>query len=237
MATVKVFGLPLTNTARVMVCLEEVGAEYEVVNMDFLAMEHKSPEHLARNVTTDSVSGSPCSRLAKGILGQIPAFQDGDVVLFESRAICKYVLRKYKSAEADLLREGDLKDAAMVDVWTEVEAHTYHTAISPIVYECLLKPTMLSIPTNDKVVEESLKKLKKVLDVYEARLANHKYLAGDFVSFADLNHFPYTFAFMATPHASLFDSYPNVKAWWERLMARPSMSKLGADMAAAVKAA
>ncbi|KAJ1269447.1 hypothetical protein BS78_07G212400 [Paspalum vaginatum] len=220
MAPVKVFGLALTNAARVMVCLEEVGAEYEVVNMDLQAMEHKSPEHLARNP-----------------FGQIPAFQDGDVVLFESRAICKYVLRKYKSAEADLLREGDLKDAAMVDVWTEVEAHTYHPAISPIVYECLLKPTMLGIPTNDKVVEESLEKLKKVLDVYEARLANHKYLAGDFVSFADINHFPYTFPFMATPHASLFDSYPNVKAWWERLMARPSMNKLGADMAAAIKAA
>ncbi|KAJ1259959.1 hypothetical protein BS78_10G195200 [Paspalum vaginatum] len=220
MAPVKVFGPALsTNVARVLVCLHEVGAEYEVVNMDFQAKEHKSPEHLARNP-----------------FGQIPAFQDGDVVLFESRAICRYVLRKYKSAEADLLREGDLKDAAMVDVWTEVEAHTYHPAISPVVYECLFNPTMFGVPTNEKVVEESLEKLKKVLDVYEARLADHEYLAGDFVSFADLNHLPYTFAFMTTPHASLFDSYPNVKAWWERLMARPSMNKLGAAVAAASKA-
>ncbi|WVZ79364.1 LOW QUALITY PROTEIN: hypothetical protein U9M48_026949 [Paspalum notatum var. saurae] len=217
-----VFGPAMsTNVARVLVCLEEVGADYEVVNMDFQAKEHKRPKHLARNP-----------------FGQIPAFQDGDLVLFESRAICKYVLRKYKSAEADLLREGggDLKDAAMVDVWTEVEAHTYYPAISPIVYEYLVNPTMLGIPTNEKVVEESLEKLKKVLDVYEARLAGREYLAGDFFSFADINHFPYTFAFTLTPHALLFDSYPNVKAWWERLMARPSMIKLGADMAAALKA-
>ncbi|WVZ79365.1 hypothetical protein U9M48_026949 [Paspalum notatum var. saurae] len=220
MAPVKVFGPAMsTNVARVLVCLEEVGADYDVVSMDFQAKEHKSPEHLARNP-----------------FGQIPAFQDGDVVLFESRAICKYVLRKYKSAEADLLREGDLKDAAVVDVWTEVEAHTYHPAISPIVYECFINPTFRGIPTNEKVVEEALEKLKKVLDVYEARLADREYLAGDFFSFADVNHFPYTFAFMATPHASLFDSYPNVKAWWERLMARPSMSKLGANIAAAIKA-
>jgi glutathione S-transferase len=52
MAPVKVFGPAMsTNVARVVVCLEEVGAEYEVVNIDFQSKEHKSPEHLARNVS------------------------------------------------------------------------------------------------------------------------------------------------------------------------------------------
>ncbi|KAL6627878.1 hypothetical protein ACP70R_031604 [Stipagrostis hirtigluma subsp. patula] len=215
MAPVKVFGPAMSaHAARILVCLEEVGAEYEVVNVDMQAKEHKSPEHLARNP-----------------FGQIPAFQDGDIVLFESRAIAKYVLRKYsKSAGVDLLREGDLKEAAMVDVWTEVEAHTYNPALSPVVYECLIYPAMRGVPTNQKVVEESLEKLKKVLDVYEARLSKHDYLAGDFLSFADLNHFPYTHYFMGTPHASLFDAYPHVKAWWERLAARPSVKKLSAGM-------
>ncbi|EEC70666.1 hypothetical protein OsI_01966 [Oryza sativa Indica Group] len=50
MAPVKVFGPAMsTNVARVLVCLEEVGVEYELVNIDFKAMEHKSPEHLKRN--------------------------------------------------------------------------------------------------------------------------------------------------------------------------------------------
>jgi glutathione S-transferase len=30
--------------------LEEVGVEYEIVNVDFDTGEHKSPEHLQRNV-------------------------------------------------------------------------------------------------------------------------------------------------------------------------------------------
>ncbi|KAL6890568.1 hypothetical protein ACP4OV_008823 [Aristida adscensionis] len=215
MAPVKVFGPAMsTNVARVLVCLEEVGAEYEVVNIDFPAKEHKSPEHLARNP-----------------FGQIPAFQDGDIVLFESRAIAKYVLRKYKTPEVDLLREGDLKEAALVDVWTEVEAHTYNPALSPVVYECLIYPAMRGVATNQQVVEESLEKLRKVLEVYEARLSKHPYLAGDFFSFADLNHFPYTHYFMAgTPHAKLFDAYPHVKAWWERIAARPSVKKISAAM-------
>ena len=55
MSPVKVFGsAAFTNVARVLVCLEEVGAEYEVVEVDFHDMEHKGPEHLARNVTRHS---------------------------------------------------------------------------------------------------------------------------------------------------------------------------------------
>ena len=51
MAPVKVFGSAMsTNVARVLVCLEEVGVCYEVVDVNFAAGEHKGPEHLARNV-------------------------------------------------------------------------------------------------------------------------------------------------------------------------------------------
>uniref|UniRef100_A0A0A8ZS47 glutathione transferase n=1 Tax=Arundo donax TaxID=35708 RepID=A0A0A8ZS47_ARUDO len=215
MAPVKVFGSAVfANAARVLACLEEVGVEYEVAEVDYMVKEHKGPEHLARNP-----------------FGQIPAFQDGDVMLFESRAISKYVLRKYsRSAQVDLLREGNPEEAAMVDVWTEVEAHHYFPAIAPIVYECVVYPARLGIPPNQKVVGESLEKLRKVLDVYEARLSKSKHLAGDFFSFADLSHFPYTFYFITTPHASLLDSYPHVKAWWESIMARPSVKKPSADM-------
>lgn len=72
MAPVKVFGMAMSgNVARVLVCLEEVGVEYELVNMDFGAGEHKNPEHLiskknpehlARNVIIRSF-GSPVQLL------------------------------------------------------------------------------------------------------------------------------------------------------------------------------
>ncbi|KAM3399963.1 hypothetical protein ACQJBY_005065 [Aegilops geniculata] len=66
MAPVKVYGLPMNGSvARVLACLEEVGAEYEVVAVDLHTGEHKRPAHLARNP-----------------FGQVPAFQDGDLVLF-----------------------------------------------------------------------------------------------------------------------------------------------------------
>ncbi|CAO2162487.1 unnamed protein product [Urochloa humidicola] len=211
---VRVFGHPMsTNVARVLVCLEEVGAEYELVTVDFLTGEHNVPDHVARNP-----------------FGKIPALQDGDLVLFESRAIAKYILRKYKSSEVDLLRESDIEAAAMVDVWTEVEAQQYYPALSPVVFECIIFPIMRGTATDQKVVDESLEKLKNVLEVYEAHLSKHKYLAGDSFTFADLNHFPFTFYFMATPYASVFDAYPRVKAWWQSLISRPSIKKVTANM-------
>lgn len=118
----------------------------------------------------------------------------------------------------------------MVDIWTEVEAQQYYPALSQIVFECIIFPVMRGTATNQKVVDQSLEKLRKVLEIYEAHLSKHKYLAGDFFSFADLNHFPFTFYFMATPYANLFDAYPSVKAWWESLMSRPSIKKISANM-------
>ncbi|GJN05251.1 hypothetical protein PR202_ga22865 [Eleusine coracana subsp. coracana] len=201
MAPVKVFGSAVfANAARVLACLEEVGAEYEVVEVDYMAKEHKDPEHLARNFP-------------------------------ESRAISKYVLRKYgKASNVDLLREGSAEEAAMVDVWREVEAHHYFPAIAPIVYECVVFPARLGMQPNQMVVDESLEKLRKVIEIYEERLSKSKYLAGDIFTFADLTHFPYTYYFMKTKHASLLNSYPHVKAWWEDLISRQSVKKIGADM-------
>jgi glutathione S-transferase len=142
--------------------------------------------------------------------------------LLESRAICKYACRKNKP---ELLKDGDLKESSMVDVWLEVESNQYTPALKPILFECIIHP-MFGGATDQKVVEDNLAKLKKVLDVYEERLTKSKYLAGDFLSLADLNHVSTTLCLGATPHASLFDAYPHVKSWWTDLLVRPSVQKV-----------
>ena len=117
----------------------------------------------------------------------------------------------------------------MVDVWMEVEANQYTSVLDPILLQCLVRP-MFGGSTDQKVVEENLEKLKKVREVYEARLTKYKYLAGDFLSLADLNHVSATLCLFATPHASVLDGYPHVKAWWSSLMERPSVQKVAALM-------
>ncbi|CAD6335082.1 unnamed protein product [Miscanthus lutarioriparius] len=208
----KLYGATVSwNVTRCVVALEEAGAECQIVPIDFATAEHKSPDILCFDL---------CSRSVKFQLSKMAISTYG----VQSRAICKYVARKHKP---DLLREGNLKESAMMDVWLEVEANQYTAALNPILYQCLVSP-MFGGTTDQKVVEENLEKLKKVLEVYEARLAKHKYLAGDFLSLADLNHVSVTLCLLATPHASLFDPYPHVKAWWDGLMARPSVQKVAA---------
>ncbi|KAJ3669278.1 hypothetical protein LUZ60_011228 [Juncus effusus] len=213
MGKMKLYGAGMsTCTVRVLVALEEVGAEYELVPINFQIAEHKSPAHLARNP-----------------FGQIPALEDGDLTLFESRAISRYVARKHKS-KADLLKESSLVEASMVDMWLEVEAQQYNPVISPIVYQGVILPKMMGGKGDQAVIDASLEKFKKVLEIYENRLSKSKYLAGDFFSLADLSHFPYTQYFMTTPCASVIENYPHFKAWWEDMCARPAFKKVLSGM-------
>lgn len=146
----------------------------------------------------------------------------------ESRAISRYVLRKYKS---DLLREDNLKEAALVDAWLDVEFGQFNPPCSAMIYNVIVKP-MLGEAIDQQVVDTNLEKLKKVLDVYETRLSQCKYLAGDVISFADLSHFPSIYYIMLTQYGSVFDLYPHVKAWYEKIMVRPSIRKVVEIMSA-----
>ncbi|KAL6594708.1 hypothetical protein ACP70R_048446 [Stipagrostis hirtigluma subsp. patula] len=206
MAPVKVYGWAVSPfVARALLCLEEAGVEYELVPMSRAAGDHRRPEHLARNP-----------------FGQVPVLEDGGLTLFESRAIARHVLRKYKP---ELLGGGDLAASATVDVWLEVEAHQHHPAAGAVVKECVVSPLLGGAP-DQAVVGENVEKLRRVLEVYEARLGRSRYLAGDLVSLADLSHFPIMRYFMDTEHAALVEALPRVKAWWEELAARPAARKV-----------
>ena len=62
MAPMKLYGATMSwNVTRCVVALEEAGADYEIVPINFATAEHKSPEHLARNVRI--LSPAPLSPL------------------------------------------------------------------------------------------------------------------------------------------------------------------------------
>lgn len=117
----------------------------------------------------------------------------------------------------------------MVDVWVDVEAHQHEPVTRPIVWHCIINPCV-GEPRDQNLIDENVQKLKKLLEVYEARLSTSRYLAGGFISLADLSHFPFMRYFMATEYAGVVDAYPHVKAWWDAILARPSVKKVMANM-------
>ncbi|CAI5479699.1 unnamed protein product [Closterium sp. Yama58-4] len=212
MAPVKVYGMNMsTCTKRVLTTLEEAGVtDYEVVTVDLRKGEHKSEEHKKKQP-----------------FGVIPVLDDGEVQLFESRAIARYVAEKNAGQGTDLLGS-TLKERALVNQWLEVEAQNYNPPLSALIAEKVFKPMFGGGEPDQAKAEELKAKLSKVLDVYEAHLASNEYLAGSNFSLADLSHLPYTALLWVSGDSDLITSRPNVNAWWERISSRPSWKKISA---------
>ncbi|XP_050363372.1 glutathione S-transferase-like [Argentina anserina] len=208
MAGIKVHGTTFsTATARVMATLYEKEVEFELIPIDMRTGEHKKESFLALHP-----------------FGQVPAFKDGDLQLFESRAITQYISHEYASKGTPLITT-DTKKMAIQSVWQEVEAQKYDPVASKLTFELAVKP-FIGMVTDLAVVEEFEAKLGTVLDIYEKRLGQSKYLGGDCFSLADLHHLPTMDYLMATRTKKLFECRPNVSAWVADITARPAWTKV-----------
>ncbi|KAI5060988.1 hypothetical protein GOP47_0023493 [Adiantum capillus-veneris] len=209
MAGVKVHGIPRSAcTMRVLATLLEKDVAFELVPVNLMKGEHKQPPFLALQP-----------------FGLIPVFQDEDLTLFESRAIARYVAEKYEKQSASLYGSS-VAERALIEQWIEVEGQIYAPAGHPIFYQLVIGP-MRGVPTDMAVVEESLVKFEKVLDIYDERLGKAPYLAGESFSLADLTHMPLTQYLMNLPKvAPAFHARKNVMAWWDKISARPAWKKV-----------
>ncbi|XP_058082182.1 glutathione S-transferase-like isoform X2 [Magnolia sinica] len=208
MAVPKVYGEVLsTAMQRVLACLYEKHLEYELVPVNMAAGDHKKEPFLSLNP-----------------FGQVPAFEDGDLKLFESRAITQYVAHSYPEKGTELIYQ-DPKRMATIGMWMEVEAHHFDPVASKLVRELIFKP-MFGMAVDSALVTEYEAKLSQVLDVYESRLEQNKYLGGDYFSLADLHHLPCMQCLMGTPVKELFYARVHVGAWCNDLLDRPAWNKV-----------
>ncbi|XP_039156480.1 glutathione S-transferase isoform X4 [Eucalyptus grandis] len=191
---------------RVFAALCEKDLEFEFVFVEVKAGEHKKEPFLALNP-----------------FGQVPAFEDGDLKLFESRAVTQHIAHVFADEGTPLICEG--KSMATVGVWMEVEAQQFEPLALKLRREFLYKPRS-GVATDAAVVEESEAKLAKVLDVYEARLSQSKYLGCDCFTLADLHPLPTMTTLMGTPVRKLFDARPKLSAWLADISARPAWAKV-----------
>ncbi|CAN6561462.1 unnamed protein product [Malus baccata var. baccata] len=211
MAAIKVHGNVISTAAmRVFATLYEKDIEFELVPIDMRAGEHKKEPFISLNP-----------------FGQVPAFEDGDLKLFESRAITQYIAHEYADKGTPLVIR-DSKKMAIISLWSEVEAQKFDPAATKLTYELAIKP-MFKMTTDAAVVEENEAKLAVVLDVYETRLAQSKYLAGESFTLADLHHLPTIHYLMGTQSKKLFESRPHVLAWVADITARPAWNKVVAQ--------
>ncbi|KAL6993302.1 GST superfamily [Sarracenia purpurea var. burkii] len=189
---------------RVMACLVEMGVDFELVHVDLESGEHKKPDFLLRQP-----------------FGQVPAIEDGDFKLFESRAIIRYYATKYAESGPNLLGK-TLEEKAVVDQWLEVEAHNFNDLVYNLVLQLVILPRM-GQRTDQALVHTCETKLDKVLDIYDQRLSKNNYLAGDFFSLADLSHLPaIRYLMNEAGLGHMIRNRENLNSWWMDISSRPA---------------
>ncbi|KAI3504601.1 hypothetical protein L2E82_46506 [Cichorium intybus] len=78
-----------------------------------------------------------------------------------------------------------MEDQRLVQLWPEVEAHNLQAPLYNLLQQIMLS-SHCGITIDEQMIKESKEKLGKVLDVYEDRLSESRYLAEDFFSLAHL---------------------------------------------------
>jgi glutathione S-transferase len=204
---VKILGARVaTCSQRVFATLHELGIEdYEAVEIKVMEGEHKSEAYLNKYQP----------------FGVIPAMDDEGFILFESRAICRYLAKKYQKSEHELM-PSDLKAYGLFEQGAYIESSNFDSAAGGLVHEKFFK-TFRGLQTDENKVKEHVEKLAKVLDVYDRILAKQDYIGGNQFTLADIYHLPYgTLLVDKCGFGHLINDRPHVKAWWDRIYNRPS---------------
>ncbi|XP_047175254.1 glutathione S-transferase F11-like, partial [Vigna umbellata] len=132
---------------------------------------------------------------------------------------------KYADRGSELMGK-TLEERALVEQWLEVEAHNFNNLCFTIMFQRVILPRMGKVG-NLVLADISEKDLVKVLDVYESRLSQSSYLAGDFFSLADLSHLPGLGHLIEEAKLGhLVTERKNVYAWWQKISNRPTWKKL-----------
>ncbi|GLJ52775.1 hypothetical protein SUGI_1124180 [Cryptomeria japonica] len=119
----KLYGPPYTScTRRVLACFLEKNIDFEIEFVDILKGEQKKLEFLALQ-----------------LFRKVPAVQDGNLTLFESRAIIRYYVEKYAGQGTCLLGK-TLDERALIEQWLEVEGQNFGPHAYALVYQLILAP-------------------------------------------------------------------------------------------------
>jgi glutathione S-transferase len=144
--------------------------------------------------------------------GKIPVIDDDGFVLFESNSICRYLAGK---KESDLFPK-DLKERALVDQWMDFSEMHVGDAMGKVAFVKLFGPRM-GIPHDEKMLESGMKDLDRFLPIVDKQLGQHKFLAGDKMTLADISLL--TTLEYGDSFKHDFSKYKNLSAWKKKIQA------------------
>ena len=201
----KLYNNEMANSPRKvrMFIAEKNISDIEIINIDLMSGEHKTPEYRAI---------APNSR--------IPALElDDGAVIMESTAICRYLESLYP--EPNLFGESAI-EIASIEMW---QARIYNELMIPLAMAFRhLHPGMSNLEIQNKDYGETQKSIGiKSLKYFDAVLSESKFVAGDRFTFADIQMITTTDFFIGLNRLSMED-YPEIKRHFNLMSERSSFS-------------
>ena len=186
--------------------LEEAGADYEPVRINFAEAQQRSPDYLKINPK-----------------GRVPALADGDWFLTENPAILRYVARRYP--EKKLWPEDPVADARCAE-WLAFISSTVHPS-----YAHIRRPDRYA--TDEKAKEDVIatgrRATRDIWELVEKKLSQGKggWAAGENFSVADSYLLVFwTWGRGATLGYDMAKDFPVWTAHARRMAERPAVRKV-----------
>ena len=185
--------------------LEKLNVAYELILVDRAASEQTSEKYLSLNP-----------------FGRIPTLIDGDVVLFESPAICLYLAEK--NAEINLIPTLGNLLRPVFHQWLMYLTNTLQAELMTYSY-----PDRYFIDQSDRerLQASSAQRITSMFDIIDLELAQNDYLVGDSVTVCD--YFLFMLCIWADELAKPPLAYRNVSRYLRRMAALEEVSTVCLD--------
>ncbi|KAJ7046400.1 glutathione S-transferase [Mycena alexandri] len=189
-----------TCTRRTATVFHELKVPFELIEVDWRNRAHKTAEFLEKQP-----------------FGQVPYLDDDGFIVYESRAICRYVAAKYPASG---LIPADPKANALFEQAASVELTRFEPTggKAGLAYYA---QKMQGVAVDKAVIDPLMPVLDKTLEGYDAILGKSRYLAGDTLTLADLFHLPHI-SYVGLQGSDVMTKRPNVARWYNELIGRPS---------------
>ena len=195
-------GVPSPFVKKTCAFLAEKGIAYE---QRFLAPFPKTPELLAMNP-----------------LGKIPIYQDGDLMLADSSAICAYLERVHPKPA---LYPADPKAYGQALFVEEFADTKLNEVLGGVFFQRVIRPNFFKQEPDEAAIAKALtEQIPPALDWVESQVTSG--LLGGALSIADIAVAAQLANFRLAGEKLDGSRWPKLAAWAERTLGRPSFAKL-----------
>ena len=202
MADITIYGLaPSTYTRTARMAAEEKGISHELKPIDL----------------------HDAGYLKIHPFGRMPAMQHGDITLYETSAITRYIDEAFQGPK---LQPADLKARAEMTKWISASnAYLDGFFVRQILFEKVVKPRFFNQPTDEAIVAKAMPIAERHFAVLDAELGERQYLAGGEFSLADMFVAPIVAYAQVLPEGQqLLKGRNNIASWFGRVSGRKSFA-------------